>query len=289
MAFRNGSEFSSVISAADKRSLLLNARTNGIRSGETVRSKSSISRNGNTEAWFRSHAIRRCTSPAPDRTTQFRGARSVAASAVTRRKNRYPEGRPHPSAFFDSGVMMSDILVTRFKNRICGISTGRLFWLRRIGIAPRLKISWNQYSIWAFRAVKGGFSLDEQAIAILVVDDEPLLRVFAVDFLTDAGFKVYEASNADEAVEVLGSRPDIFAVFTDIQMSGTMDGIGLAQRIKKSWPGIFVIVTSGHQAPESGELSDDVPFLTKPYLPETVATMIRQKLSPQIVHSPVSE
>lgn len=131
--------------------------------------------------------------------------------------------------------------------------------------------------------------MNEQAISILVVDDEPLLRIFAVDFLTDAGFMVYEASNADEAVEVLGSRPDIFAVFTDIQMPGSLDGIGLARRIKESWPGVFVIVTSGQQAPQDGELSDDVPFLTKPYLPETVAAMIRQKLSPQIVDVPVPE
>lgn len=131
--------------------------------------------------------------------------------------------------------------------------------------------------------------MNEHTIAILVVDDEPLLRVFAVDFLTGAGFKVYEASNADEALEVLGSRPDIFAVFTDIQMPGTLDGIGLAKRIKETWPGIFVIVTSGQQSPESDELSDDVPFLTKPYLPETVAAMLRQRLSPQIVDASASK
>jgi len=131
--------------------------------------------------------------------------------------------------------------------------------------------------------------VNQQAIAILVVDDEPLLRIFAVDFLTDAGFMVYEASSADEALEVLGSRPDIFAVFTDIQMPGSLDGLGLVRRIRESWPGIFAIVVSGQQAPRNGELPDDVPFLTKPYLPETVVTMIRQKLSPQIIDAPVLE
>lgn len=125
--------------------------------------------------------------------------------------------------------------------------------------------------------------MNDQAIAILVVDDEPLLRIFAVDFLADAGFMVYEASNADEALEVLGARPDIFAVFTDMQMPGSLDGVGLARRIKENWPGIFVIVTSGQQAPQNGDLLDDVPFLTKPYLPETVVTIIRQKLAPQTI------
>jgi CheY-like chemotaxis protein len=125
--------------------------------------------------------------------------------------------------------------------------------------------------------------LSQPNVAILVVDDEPLLRIFAVDFLTDAGFMVYEASNAAEAIEVLGSRPNIFAVFTDIQMPGSLDGIGLARHIAKYWPGIFVIVTSGQQAPKNDELADGVPFLAKPYLPETVVAVIRRQLAPQMI------
>lgn len=128
-----------------------------------------------------------------------------------------------------------------------------------------------------------------QSVAILVVDDEPLLRIFAVDFFADAGFMVYEARDADEALEVLGARPDIFAVFTDIQMPGSMDGIALARHIGETWPGIFVIVTSGHHAPKHGELADDVPFLTKPYLPETVVGLINHKLNPQVVTARKSE
>lgn len=120
-------------------------------------------------------------------------------------------------------------------------------------------------------------------IAVLVVDDEPLLRIFAVDFLTEGGFMAYKASNSAEAIEVLGARPDIFAVFTDIQTPGSLDGIGLARHIAGAWPSVFVIVTSGQQPPENGELPDAMPFLTKPYLPETVVTMIRQKLAPQVI------
>lgn len=202
---------------------------------------------------------------------------------------RYTSPAAQVRATIDFGMAISEVGSTSDNNEFANFE--RLVFLvsGRTEISRRLKIVWNQQSVRAFMAVKGDFILNEQTIAILVVDDEPLLRIFAVDFLTDAGFMVYEASNADEALEVLGSRPDIFAVFTDIQMPGTLDGIGLARRIKKTWPGIFVIVTSGQQVAESGELSDDVPFLTKPYLPETVAAMIRQKLSPQIVHAPVSE
>ena len=80
---------------------------------------------------------------------------------------------------------------------------------------------------------------------VLVVDDEVLVRTVAVDMVEQAGFEVIEASNADEAIRILESRQDIRAVFTDIQMPGSMDGLRLAQSVRDRWPPVALIVTSG--------------------------------------------
>jgi CheY-like chemotaxis protein len=63
---------------------------------------------------------------------------------------------------------------------------------------------------------------------ILVVEDEYFLRMNAVEMIEAAGYVVLEASNADEAIEILENRDDIRVVFTDIQMPGSMDGLKLA-------------------------------------------------------------
>ncbi len=103
------------------------------------------------------------------------------------------------------------------------------------------------------------------------------------DFLDEAGFKVFEAVSADEALTVLEARPDVQAVVTDIEMPGSMNGIALARVIRDRWPGIGVIVTSGRQRPGPDELPDEVVFLAKPYVPETVITVIGQMATLQVV------
>ena len=101
--------------------------------------------------------------------------------------------------------------------------------------------------------------------AVLVVEDDPLLRMVAVDLVTDMGFPVYEAGGADEAIVVLERRSDIGALFTDVNMPGTMDGLELAQCVRRRWPSIGLIVTSGRpQSPGRGIPPGSV-FLSKPY------------------------
>ena len=68
-----------------------------------------------------------------------------------------------------------------------------------------------------------------QAPAILIVEDEGLIRLSAAKMIADAGFEVIEAADADEAIRILESRTDIRVVFTDIQMPGSMDGLKLAR------------------------------------------------------------
>ncbi|MET0246935.1 MAG: response regulator, partial [Sphingomonas sp.] len=76
---------------------------------------------------------------------------------------------------------------------------------------------------------------------VLVVEDEPLQRMLAVDLVEDAGFVAIEAENADIAILTLGHRSDIQAVFTDIDMPGSIDGLKLAACVRDRWPPIEII------------------------------------------------
>src|ERR1700693_2273388 len=81
---------------------------------------------------------------------------------------------------------------------------------------------------------------------VLIVEDEFLLRMDAVEMIADPGFEAVEAANADQAIGILESRRDITVVFTDIQMPGSMDGLKLARAVRGRWPPIKIIATSGH-------------------------------------------
>lgn len=100
---------------------------------------------------------------------------------------------------------------------------------------------------------------------VLVVEDERLVRMNAVDMIRESGFDVLEASNADEAILLLETRLDIKLVFTDIDMPGSMNGIKLAHAVRNRWPPIQIVATSGHFALRDGDLPSDVRFLSKPY------------------------
>ena len=80
---------------------------------------------------------------------------------------------------------------------------------------------------------------------VLVVEDEMILRMRAVDIVEDAGFCPSEAINADEAISVLESRSDISLLLTDIQMPGSIDGLKLAHAVHERWPSIKIILVSG--------------------------------------------
>lgn len=100
---------------------------------------------------------------------------------------------------------------------------------------------------------------------VLVVEDEPLLRLMAVDLVEEAGFTAIEAANADEAVAILEQRQDIRIVFTDVDMPGSMDGLKLALAVRDRWPPIEIIVTSGHVRLTEVNLPVRTVFFPKPY------------------------
>jgi CheY-like chemotaxis protein len=114
--------------------------------------------------------------------------------------------------------------------------------------------------------------------AVLVVEDEPMVRMVAVDALSDCGLRLYEAADADEALEVIEEHPDIGLVFTDINMPGAMDGLKLVQRIHKLWPKIELIVTSGRERLLDRQLPDHGSFLPKPYQPSKLVDLVIEKM-----------
>jgi two-component sensor histidine kinase/CheY-like chemotaxis protein len=99
---------------------------------------------------------------------------------------------------------------------------------------------------------------------VLVVEDEMVLRMRAVDIVEDAGFCPVEAVNADEAISILESRSDISLLFTDIQMPGSMDGLKLAHAVHDRWPAIKIILVSGQVTPTDAEKPADSRFFGKP-------------------------
>jgi CheY-like chemotaxis protein len=99
---------------------------------------------------------------------------------------------------------------------------------------------------------------------ILVVEDEPLIRLGLAELAEEWGYRALEASNADEALTVISREPDVGVVITDVDMPGSMDGLGLAHLIRDRWPAIGVIVTTGKVSVAASDLPAGVPFLQKP-------------------------
>jgi CheY-like chemotaxis protein len=110
---------------------------------------------------------------------------------------------------------------------------------------------------------------------VLIVEDEALIRMSAVQMIEDAGYLVLDASNADEAIQILESRSDIGAVITDIRMPGSMDGLALAHAIRARWAPIHLIVTSGTNV--QGKLPANVRFIHKPYSARHVTTALSER------------
>lgn len=100
---------------------------------------------------------------------------------------------------------------------------------------------------------------------VLVVDDDPLVRVHSLFALEDAGYEVVEAGNAADALACLEQRPDIGALFTDIRMPGSLDGVGLANVVHQRRPDIAILVTSGAEDGADRSLPATANFVRKPY------------------------
>jgi len=111
---------------------------------------------------------------------------------------------------------------------------------------------------------------------VLVVEDEMVLRMRAVDIVEDAGFVPIEAISADQALQILESRDDISLLFTDIQMPGSMDGLKLAHATHARWPHIKIILVSGQIAVTDADKPEDSRFFPKPLEIEQMIVEIQE-------------
>src|SRR5882757_403207 len=111
---------------------------------------------------------------------------------------------------------------------------------------------------------------------VLVVEDEMVLRMRAVDIIEDAGYNSIEAVNADEALSILESRSDISLLFTDIQMPGSLDGLKLAHAVHKRWPAIKIILVSGQVNLSDADKPTDSRYFGKPLETAQMIAEIRE-------------
>jgi CheY-like chemotaxis protein len=116
----------------------------------------------------------------------------------------------------------------------------------------------------------------KQQPLVLVVEDEPFVRMIATEGLEDAGFEVIEAASADDALRILSSRDDVGVLFTDVNMPGSCDGVELARLVHERWPALRIVITSGRDRPDAGEIPDDGRFVAKPYRTDEVAGVIEE-------------
>jgi two-component system, response regulator PdtaR len=115
-------------------------------------------------------------------------------------------------------------------------------------------------------------------ICVLVVEDDTILRLHAIDIVEEAGFTAIEAGNADEAIAILEKRSDITLLFTDVNMPGSMDGLKLAHAVHNRWPPIKIVVVSGHLKLEQDALPSHSRFFGKPFEARTMVTELRNMI-----------
>jgi CheY-like chemotaxis protein len=113
---------------------------------------------------------------------------------------------------------------------------------------------------------------------VLVVEDEMLLRMRAVDMVEDAGYISAEAIDADEALATLQSRSDIALLFTDVQMPGSMNGLQLAHVVHERWPRIKIILASGQLKLSGSDIPLDSRFFGKPLRSDEIIAEMREML-----------
>src|ERR1044071_1363804 len=111
---------------------------------------------------------------------------------------------------------------------------------------------------------------------VLVVEDEMVLRMRAVDIVEDAGFTAVQAVNADEALAILETRSDIALLFSDIQMPGSMDGLKLAHAVHDRWPSIKIILVSGQVKLSDIDKPADSRFFGKPLEMKQMITELQE-------------
>jgi CheY-like chemotaxis protein len=118
--------------------------------------------------------------------------------------------------------------------------------------------------------------------AVLVVEDEALVRMYVSDVLGQSGFDVVEADNAEEALMRLATESAICAVVSDVAMPGPFDGFELARRLRREFPRIGVVLISGVLEPKDMYMPLGVRFVSKPVRAATLLRLVREVADPRV-------
>jgi DNA-binding NtrC family response regulator len=109
---------------------------------------------------------------------------------------------------------------------------------------------------------------------VLLVEDEPLIRLFISELLEDVGFRVVEAANGAEALVLLEAGLKIDVLLTDVDMPTGCNGFDLAHQVHELWPGTEILIMSGRHWPSAGDLPPGAAFLAKPCPNEAIVSHV---------------
>jgi CheY-like chemotaxis protein len=117
--------------------------------------------------------------------------------------------------------------------------------------------------------------------SILVVEDEPLIRMSLTDHLESSGFAVHETGSADRAIDLLKEGKVVDLIITDVRLPGRNDGISLALWVREYHPHIKLIIVSGatEDSPDLEKLGSEGIIIQKPYLVDDIASRAHSLLS----------
>ncbi|KQO87889.1 MAG: response regulator [Methylobacteriaceae bacterium] len=124
----------------------------------------------------------------------------------------------------------------------------------------------------------------------LVVDDEGLIRMDAMDILQEVGFRTFEAGDGDKAIALLAREHALIVlVFTDVQMPTSRDGFAVARETAQRWPHIAIVVASGQAHPGPGDMPEGARFIGKPFTAEMVHDHLKEILPDGLKPAPLRD
>jgi CheY-like chemotaxis protein len=111
---------------------------------------------------------------------------------------------------------------------------------------------------------------------VLIIEDEPILRMEAIDMVERAGFEAIEAKDVDEAIKILETRTDIRVVYMDLDMPRGVKGIEIAACIRDRWPPIEIILTAASFSKADLDLPVRAEFFSKPVRHREIVAAMRR-------------